>query len=157
MEYVKFLLQVQWRDTLNHQKESKKKESAGRIFRKNLKQHLATESGSDSDDGDNQSDLVPQAITPKKHTKKSKFKLVKLNLSQKMQAIIIFIRCPRKLQGSKMNWFPFETKKEAEEIKNFREISKHNIKIFFFFNYVDDNLTDVLLIELSWKKSLNTV
>ena len=75
-----------------------------------------------------------------------------------MQAIIIFIRCSRKLQGSKMNWFPFETKKEAEEIKNFREISKHNIKIFFFFfNYVDDNLTDVLLIELSWKKSLNTV
>ena len=44
-----------------------KKESAGRIFRKNLQQHLATENDSDSDDGDNESDLVPQAITPKKH------------------------------------------------------------------------------------------
>ena len=42
-----------------------KKESAGRIFRKNLQQHLATESGSDSDDGDNQFDLVQQAIIPK--------------------------------------------------------------------------------------------
>ena len=39
-------------------KGKKKKESAGRIFRKNLQQHLATGSVSDSDDGDNQSDLV---------------------------------------------------------------------------------------------------
>ena len=46
-------------------KVKQKKESAGRIFRKNLQQHLVTESGSDSDDGDNQSNLVPQAITPK--------------------------------------------------------------------------------------------
>ena len=48
-----------------------RKQSAGRIFRKNL-QHLATGSGSDSDDDDNQSDLVPQAIISKKHTKKGK-------------------------------------------------------------------------------------
>ena len=52
-------------------KGKQKKQSTGRTFRKNL-QHLATESGSDSDDGDNQSDLVPQVITSKKRTKKGK-------------------------------------------------------------------------------------
>ena len=49
---------VEWQPKSS--KGKKKKESAGRIFRKNLQQNLATESESDSDDGDNQSDLVPQ-------------------------------------------------------------------------------------------------
>ena len=76
-----------------------KEESAGRIFRKNLQQHLATESGSDSDDGDNQFDLVQQAIIPKKRTKKGKCKLVKLNLSKQRHAIILFTRYPKKTTG----------------------------------------------------------
>ena len=84
-------------------KPKQKKESAGRIFRKNLQQHLSTESGNDSDDGDDQSDLLPQAITPTKRTKKGKCKLVKLNLPKQRHAIILFIRYPRKLQDSKLS------------------------------------------------------
>ena len=82
-----------------------------------------TESGSDSDDGDDLSDLVLQAITPKKRTKKGKCKLVKLNLSKQMQAIIIlFIRYSKKLQYTKLTDFHLETKEEAEEVKNFYKI-----------------------------------
>ena len=61
---------VQQRDKLNCQEESKRKSQQEEHSKKNLQQHLATESGSDNDDGDNESDLVPQAITPKKCTKK---------------------------------------------------------------------------------------
>ena len=130
MEYIKFFITDSVEKQPKSSKWKQKKESAGRIFRNNLQQHLVTESRSDSYDGDNQSDLVPQAITSKKHTKKGKCKLVKLNLSKQRHAIILFIRYPRKLQDSKLNWFPFRNKKEeAEERQNFPEISKHDIKL----------------------------
>ena len=58
MEYVKFFITGSVERQPKSLKGKKKKESAGRIFRKNLQQHLATGSVSDSDDGDNQSDLV---------------------------------------------------------------------------------------------------
>ena len=126
-----------------------KEESAGRIFRKNLQQHLATESGSDSDDGDNQFDLVQQAIIRKKRTKKGKCKLVKLNLSKQRHAIILFIRYPRKLQDSKLNWFPFRNKKKKKEKwKIFLKFLSMTLNSNYFFSYVDDNLTDVLFIVL---------
>ena len=58
MEYVKFFITGLVERQPKSLKGKKKKESAGRIFRKNLQQHLATGNVSDSDDGDNQSDLV---------------------------------------------------------------------------------------------------
>ena len=51
MEYIKFFITGSVERQPKSSKRKQKKESAGRI--KNLQQHLPTESGSDSDDGDN--------------------------------------------------------------------------------------------------------
>ena len=82
MEYIKFFITGSVKRQPKSSKGKQKKESAGTTFRKNLQKHVATESGSDSNDGDNQSDLVQQAITPRKRIKKGKCKLAKLNISK---------------------------------------------------------------------------
>ena len=92
LEYINFLLQVQWGDNLNHQNENKR-----RVSRKDIQKESTTT----------------------------------LKSFQAKACYHPFHKIPQKNYRTP-NWtdFHLENKKEeAEEVKNFLEISKHDIKL----------------------------